>query len=354
MASFDRFKCSRGPVVTSRAQPAELLQVVEDRYRELDERLKAASEQTARLRRPRDPQRLKRYLCWEATQKVKPLDFAALLPLSASHARKEKLPLVLDLGCGDGDFLIGLHRNANIPWNCLIGVGQMHAPPEFEEMIDNEAFVAANLETLPTDWEGRKGVGSQHSLIVSFMTWHHLVDPLGSLALFYDEFLAPGGVMAIAGVPLGHLSGESGNLEDDLQMLAFLQRYLDAQGHDVQIIVHHYSTGSIGRQLECLWLQRKPIHREDPSLKLPIYYAESGQPVAQSFGGMVRALYFAGDELFRMQNAQSQEPSEPPRDSAVGEEWVLSLITQWIERDKEGIPQDQRQQQQQQQQQQPT
>lgn len=205
---------------------------------------------------------------------------------------------VLDLGCGDGAFLVDAHDRLGLPWAQLLGVsaedergrragGRAPALPDC-------SFTLANIETLAAP----PGGGAPFDLVVSFSTFWHLADPLGSLQRAHDSLAAPAGLLLVHGLPLSHLAPPGSGCGDgpaaDLALAARVQRELRAAGERVRLVVQHESTEPRWiRRLCVTWLQRKRGGAVAPGLEggagavgaaaagrvLPLRYA----------GGLVRA-----------------------------------------------------------------
>jgi len=211
---------------------------------------------------------------------------------------------VLDLGCGDGAFLNYVHARAGLEWANLAGVaaederacaisGAPCVPDSSFALVDVETLTLTKLAAaLEHGGAAASGRLPRFDLIVSFSTWWHLIDPLGSLCVAHDELLAPGGVLLLHGVPLSHLpahptpDGGVGE-QKDLETAARLQAALRACGEDVTLIVQHETaTPDWIRRLCVTWVQRKRA-LESARLRLPYAYA-GGTHVIH---GARRAIY---------------------------------------------------------------
>lgn len=189
---------------------------------------------------------------------------------------------VLDLGCGDGAFLAHVHAHVGINWSHLVGVAaedERAQSASGEPCVPDGSFALANVETLTLErLAAALGDGASEpapfDLVVSFSTWWHLLDPLGSACAVHDALLAPGGVLLLHGVPLSHLPPPSRADEaDDLATAARLQATLRAEGEDVTLVVQHETAQPAWiRRLCVTWLQRKR-ERTAGVLRLPFAYA---------------------------------------------------------------------------------
>eukprot|EP00392_Amoebophrya_sp_AT5.2_P014306 g14454.t1 len=180
---------------------------------------------------------------------------------SASLAERASSYSVLDLGTGDGKFLHTLHTELRLPWQNICGVsaedmrGQrnldsqqdesgdffdLHCPPSsyFVGNIDDARFP----EKLLAHRSGGAGAGAggprggprredhgRFDLIVSFVTFCWLTDPIGSLLRVFSRLVKPGGLLLVGGVQL--LTKELGVEEEQGWLFAFAgwlrERYAD-------------------------------------------------------------------------------------------------------------------------------
>ena len=77
--------------------------------------------------------------------------------------------------------------------------------------------------------------GKKFDVIISWVTFCWLTDPIGSLEMIYNEFLAPGGIMLINAVRLD-CDPDPEVCMERLQSLASVQR---EKGHIVECILDH-------------------------------------------------------------------------------------------------------------------
>lgn len=173
---------------------------------------------------------------------------------------------VLDLGTGDGHLLLSLHERFGIPWANLVGVSaeDMRGQKELEglkEPLDlrewpeaSGSYIVWNIEDLDRCPDLR---GRTFDLIVSWVTFCWLTDPIGDLELVHDVFLAPGGLLVCGGLQL-QVAGVP-PIEDRVY-LTDLQRRLRAEGHLVDVLQDSMNA------VYCWWFHRKP--RAEVSLRL--------------------------------------------------------------------------------------
>ena len=145
---------------------------------------------------------------------------------------------VLDIGTGDGKLLWELHRRFGLPWSDLVGVTAedmrgVKTRPDKEPFDLREAAGGAASDASYIVWNAERLDecpalrGRSFDLIVSWMTFCWLADPLGTLELTFDEFLAPHGLLVAGGI---QMLTEQAEVVEDLQFLSALRERLRAEG----------------------------------------------------------------------------------------------------------------------------
>lgn len=193
-------------------------------------------------------------------------DTGAVVRLARSFQRaKGDWPHVLDIGCGDGALLAALHDQLGLPWRQLAGITA--DPPtagwDLRRHIESsECLVALDDFESPTTPEPVGDVvcgfdwGRRFDLIVSFNTFHHLVDPLGAVSTAY-RLLRPGGVLYLAGVPVDTLRAPGTTqsirtVKDDVASIRQLRKQMQRQGERVEMLVDPLS---VSRE----WIRRARV-----------------------------------------------------------------------------------------------
>lgn len=191
---------------------------------------------------------------------------------------------VLDLGCGDGQSLFALHAHFGLSWENIVGVTaedsrgvEVLAGTEPFDLrnaagADSEAsYVVWNIDDLVSCPCLR---GRTFDLIVSWVTWIWLADPVGTLEMIYENFLRSGGVMMLGGVQL--LTPGPDPMEDQRWLFA-LSDFLIKEGHQIKCFADASSgayTWWIQRKRSCrLALSRLVSYCEDTSVHEPSHKA---------------------------------------------------------------------------------
>ena len=123
--------------------------------------------------------------------------------IAKEFAAKEKF-LVLDLGCGVGGFLQGLkERFSNVEVMGMTAADFRPTRYNSEHLaISDKEYIVGNLENLI---EHPAMQGKKFDLIVSNMTFRHLVDPLGTICQAY-ELLSENGILLVDTFQLNGIS----------------------------------------------------------------------------------------------------------------------------------------------------
>ncbi|CAE6965675.1 unnamed protein product [Symbiodinium natans] len=180
---------------------------------------------------------------------------------------------VLDLGCGDGQSLFALHSHFGLSWENIVGVTaedsrglEVLAGTEPFDLrsaggADSDAsYIIWNIDDL-TSCPALQG--RTFDLIISWVTWIWLADPVGTLEMIYEHFLNSGGVMMLGGMQLLTLGPDP--LEDQRWLFA-LSDFLREEGHQIKCFADA-STGAY-----TWWIQRK---RSRLALSRLVSYCES-------------------------------------------------------------------------------
>jgi SAM-dependent methyltransferase len=116
---------------------------------------------------------------------------------------------LLDLGTGTGELLEHLHSALRLPYSRLVGVSAVdHRPPG--SVLPDSSYRILNIDML-----GSEGGLEERtfSLVLSFATFYHLVDPVGALPAVH-RLLAPGGLALLSHVPLEGALGSGSCYKD--------------------------------------------------------------------------------------------------------------------------------------------
>eukprot|EP00439_Symbiodinium_sp_Y106_P070340 s1130_g12.t1 len=164
---------------------------------------------------------------------------------------------VLDLGCGDGQSLFALH-SSGLSWENIVGVTAEDSRGvevlTGTEPFDLRSAGGAESEASYIVWNIDDLVscpclqGRTFDLIVSWVTWIWLADPIGTLEMIYEHFLRSGGVMMLGGVQL--LTPGPDPMEDQRWLFA-LSDFLIEEGHQIKC----FADASSG--VYTWWIQRK-------------------------------------------------------------------------------------------------
>ncbi|CAE7702343.1 unnamed protein product [Symbiodinium sp. CCMP2456] len=165
---------------------------------------------------------------------------------------------VLDLGCGDGQSLFALHSHFGLSWENIVGVTAEDSRGvevlTGTEPFDLRSAAGADSEASYVVWNIDDLVscpclrGRTFDLIVSWVTWIWLADPVGTLEMIYENFLRSGGVMMLGGVQL--LTPGPDPMEDQRWLFA-LSDFLIEEGHQIKC----FADASSGAYT--WWIQRK-------------------------------------------------------------------------------------------------
>ncbi|CAK9046066.1 unnamed protein product [Durusdinium trenchii] len=116
---------------------------------------------------------------------------------------------VLDVGTGDGKTLAYLHSRG-YPWCNLLGISAedmrnqklLEDELPFDPGCPVSSYWVGNVEQLVRSEEGLQMLqGGKFDLIVSWVTFCWLADPVGTLAALYNSWLELGGCMLISSLP---------------------------------------------------------------------------------------------------------------------------------------------------------
>ena len=150
----------------------------------------------------------------------------------------------VDIGTGDGKLLLALHKECGIPWENLVGVTAedmrgVKTRPDKEPFdlrkcpaageVAAASYIVWNAESLD---ECPALQGRKFDLVVSWMTFCWLSDPLGTLELVHDSFLVPNGLLVAGQVQM--LTQQAEVIEDQ-RFLSSLRDKLRSEGRKVDI-----------------------------------------------------------------------------------------------------------------------
>eukprot|EP00929_Paragymnodinium_shiwhaense_P040141 TRINITY_DN20982_c0_g1_i4.p1 TRINITY_DN20982_c0_g1~~TRINITY_DN20982_c0_g1_i4.p1 ORF type:complete len:374 (+),score=78.81 TRINITY_DN20982_c0_g1_i4:53-1174(+) len=217
---------------------------------------------------------------------------------------------VLDLGCGDGQSLLNLHDKYGLPWSQIAGVTAEdmrqvevldgRVPFDYKGKCGSEAensYIVYNIDDLD-NCDALKG--KCFDVIVSWITWCWVGDPLGDLEMIYERFLAPGGIMLIGSM---EFLTDAPDTDTDMRNLYAMVDVLQGQGHDI------YTCQDAANGVYTWWLQRKP------SCQRPMHFGEfvdyhPTEPVSES---QSKAMYQPNDDVLLAIAQQFNDKPWPPQ-----------------------------------------
>ncbi|CAE8657594.1 unnamed protein product [Polarella glacialis] len=101
--------------------------------------------------------------------------------------------------------------------------------------------------------------GRTFDLIISWVTWIWVSDPLGALELVFDRFLAPDGILIIGGMQL-LTHQNSGPCKDQRWLFSLRDMLVEQVGHQIET----FADASLS--VLTWWVQRKPLQPETTHL----------------------------------------------------------------------------------------
>ncbi|CAJ1333825.1 unnamed protein product, partial [Effrenium voratum] len=187
---------------------------------------------------------------------------------------------VLDVGTGDGKMLAFLHQRG-YPWSNLLGITaedmrnkDVSAEAPFDPGCPDSSYWVRNVEELVQSRESKLVEAERFDLIVSWVTFCWLADPIATLVGLYNSWLKQGGCMLVGSLPFwvsawseeipADLTSNRGIEQlpseelEQLWLLAWIRYLRDAHGMQIEVIRDGFNG------VYFWWLQHKPGSSQMP------------------------------------------------------------------------------------------